>query len=157
MSCYDDLVVDITKLLQFDKIKKISGLANAILADGLNFDYKKNTIQTTYEGESYAIKNKINRSKYIYKIEFFNYIFEKRRLVYVYSPNKELQGDGVKFERINITAPLISYTVKLVGNATYLTKTLEVANNMIFMQYGNKWLIHKFNITKPCFEKIVKK
>ena len=28
---------------------------------------------------------------------------------------------------------------------------------MIFMQYGNEWLIHKFNITKPYFEKIVKK
>ena len=25
------------------------------------------------------------------------------------------------------------------------------------MQYGNEWLIHKFNITKPYFEKIVKK
>ena len=24
------------------------------------------------------------------------------------------------------------------------------------MQYGNEWLIHKFNITKPYFEKIVK-
>ena len=41
MSCYVDLVVDVTKLLQFDKIKKISGLANAILADGVNFGYKK--------------------------------------------------------------------------------------------------------------------
>ena len=39
MSCYVDLVVDVTKLLQFDKINKISGLANAILADGVNFDY----------------------------------------------------------------------------------------------------------------------
>ena len=25
------------------------------------------------------------------------------------------------------------------------------------MQYGNEWLIHKFNITKPYFEKNVKK
>ena len=25
------------------------------------------------------------------------------------------------------------------------------------MQYGNEWLIHKFNITKPYFEKIAKK
>ena len=61
---------------------------------------------------------------------------------------------------------MISYTVKLVDDSTYLTKILEAANNlakvyvrknMIFMQYGNEWLIHKFNITKPYFEKIVKK
>ena len=64
----------------------------------------------------------------------------------------------MKFEQINNTAPLISYTVKLVDDSTYLTKTLEVANNlldnlskvcdrknMIFTQYGNEWLIHKFN------------
>ena len=28
--------------------------------------------------------------------------------------------------------------------------------NVIFIQYGNEWLIHKFNITKPYFEKTVK-
>ena len=69
MSCYVDLTVDVTKLPQFDKIKNISDLANAILAD---FGYKKNATQRRYEGESYAFKiNKINRSKYIDNIEFF--------------------------------------------------------------------------------------
>ena len=76
----------------------------------------------------------------------------------------------MKIERINNTAPLISYTVKLVDDSNYLTKTLEVANNlldnlpkiydrknMIFMEYENEWLVHKFNITKPYFEKAVKK
>ena len=170
MSCYVDLGVDVTKLSQFDKIKEISDLANAILANGVDFGYRKNSIQTTYERESYAFKiNKINRSKYIDNIEFFDYNL-KRRLVYVYSPYKELQGDAINFELINNTAPMISYTVKLVGDSTYLAKTLEVANNLldnlakvyhrknvIFMQYGNEWLIHKFNITKPYFEKNVKK
>ena len=41
MSCYVDLTVDVTKLPQFDKIKGISDLANAILADGVDFGYKK--------------------------------------------------------------------------------------------------------------------
>ena len=76
----------------------------------------------------------------------------------------------MKFERINNTAPLISYTVKLTDDSNYITKTLEVVNNlldnlakvydkktMIFMQYGNEWLIHEFNMIKPYFEKIVKK
>ena len=85
MASYVDLAVDVSKLSKFDKIKKMSDLANAIVADGVNFGYKKNAIQITYEGESYAFKiNKINQSKYIDNIEFFNYNLKRRRLVYVY-------------------------------------------------------------------------
>ena len=40
MSCFVDLTVDVTKLPQFDKTKEISDLANAILADGVDFGYK---------------------------------------------------------------------------------------------------------------------
>ena len=79
MSCYVDLAVDVTKLSQFDKIKEISDLANAILANGVDFGYRKNSIQTTYERESYAFKiSKINRSKYIDNIEFFDYNLKKK-------------------------------------------------------------------------------
>ena len=41
MSCYIDLVVDVTKLSQFDKIEEIWDSANAILADGVDIGYKK--------------------------------------------------------------------------------------------------------------------
>ena len=41
MLCYADLTVDVTKLPQFEKIKEISDLSNAILADGVDFGYKK--------------------------------------------------------------------------------------------------------------------
>ena len=51
-SCYVDLTVDVTKLPQFNKFKEISDLLNAILADGVDFGYKINAIQTTYKGES---------------------------------------------------------------------------------------------------------
>ena len=54
MSCYVDLTVEVTKLPQSDKIKEISDLANAILADGEDFGYKKKTtVQVTYGGELY--------------------------------------------------------------------------------------------------------
>ena len=49
----------------------------------------------------------------------------------MHSPYKESQGDGMKVERINNTVSLISYTVKLVDDSTYLTKTLEVVNNLL--------------------------
>ena len=69
----------------------------------------------------------------------------------------------MKFDRTNENASLISYTIKLVDDSTYLTKTLEVADAFldnitkvydrknIFMQYGTQWLIYKFNITKAYF------
>ena len=89
----------------------------------------KNAIQTIYEGETYSFKiDKINWDKYIYNIEFFYINLKKRRLVYVYSPYKKLEGDGMRFERTNENASLISYTLKLVDDSTYLTKTLEVAD-----------------------------
>ena len=41
MSCYVHLAADVTNLPQSDKIKEISHLTNAILADGVYFGYKK--------------------------------------------------------------------------------------------------------------------
>ena len=74
-----------------------------------------------------------------------------------------------KQKQTNENASLISYTIKLVDDSTYLTKTLEVPDtfldnvakiydrkNIIFMQYGTEWLIYKFNITKTYFEKFIK-
>ena len=75
----------------------------------------------------------------------------------------------MKFERANKNVSLIGYTIKLVDDSTYLTKTLEVAEafldniakiydrkKIIFMQYGTEWFIYKFNITKGYFEKFIK-
>ena len=94
MSCYVDLTIDVTKLPQSDKIKEISDLVNAILAEGVDFCYKKNAIQTTYGGEINTFKiNKINWSKYMDNIEFFDINLKKRRLAYVYSSYKELEGN----------------------------------------------------------------
>ena len=87
----------------------------------------------------------------------------------VYSPYKELEDDGMKFERTNENTSLISYTIKLVDDSTYLTKTLEVTDafldniakicdrkNIIFMQCRTQWLIYKFNTAKAYFEKFIK-
>ena len=71
MSCYVDLTVDVTKLPQFDKIKDISDLANAILVDGVDFGYKKNVVQLTFDNKTYYFRiDRINRNSYIENIEF---------------------------------------------------------------------------------------
>ena len=83
----------------------------------------------------------------------FNFNLKNRRFAYVYSLYKELEGDGVKFETTNKNASLISYTIKLVEDSTYLMKTLVVSDvfldnltkiydgKNIFVQNGNEWLI----------------
>ena len=96
-------------------------------------------------------------------------IWRKKRLVYIYSPYKELAGNGKKFDGTNDSSSFTSYTTKLVDHSIHVTKILDISNNFIddlakvydrkhltFMKYGNQWLIHKFDITKTCFEKIVK-
>ena len=167
MLCYVDLAIDVTKLPQFDKIKEMSDWANAVLADGVDFGYKKNVIYLTFDNKTYYFRiNKINQSSCIKNIEFFNYNLKKKRLIYVYSPYKELAGDGMEFERTNDSSPFTSYTIKLVDNSTHLTKTLDTSNNfiddlakvydrknLIFMQYRNQWLISKFDLTKKIFWK----
>ena len=71
MSCYVDLTVDVTKLPQFDKIKDISDLANAILVDGVDFGYKKDVVQLTFDNKTYYFRiDRINRNSYIENIEF---------------------------------------------------------------------------------------
>ena len=71
MSCYVDLTADVTKLPQFVKIKDISDLANAILADGVDFGYKKNVVQLTFDNKTYYFRiDRINRNSYIENIEF---------------------------------------------------------------------------------------
>ena len=56
MSCYVDLTVYVMKLPQFDKIKEISDLANAILADGVDFGYKKTLYKQGMKERAMALK-----------------------------------------------------------------------------------------------------
>lgn len=153
MSCYVDLAVDINKLPQFNKIKEIYGLSNAILVGGDNFGYEEQAVQLSFDGRTYYFKyNKINRSNYRENIEFFDYNLKMRRIVYNCSPYKELERDiGIKFERTNDSNLFIKYTVELADNSTYLTKKLNFSNRfmedlakvynrkkIIFLQYGTQ-------------------
>ena len=162
MSCYVDLTADVTKLPQFVKIKDISDLANAILADGVDFGYKKNVVQLTFDNKTYYFRiDRINRNSYIENIEFLNYNLKKKSLVYVYSPYKGLAGDGMKIEQTNDSSPFTSYTIKLVNDSTHLTTTLDISDNFIddlakvydrknlnFYVIWKPVIIHKFDIKK---------
>ena len=73
----------------------------------------------------------------------------------------------MKFQRRNENVSLISYTIKLVDDSTFLTETLVVAETFLdnltkiydrkkHIKYGTEWLIYHFNITKPHFEKVIR-
>ena len=67
-------------LCLFDKIKEIWDLANATLADGVDFGYKKNMVQLTFDNKTYYFRiYNINRSSYIENIEFFDYNLKKKK------------------------------------------------------------------------------
>ena len=90
MPCYVDFTSDVTKLPQFDKIKEISDLENAILADGVDFGYKRNVVQLTFDNKTYYFKmNKINWSSYIENIEFFDYNFQRKKDSFMFIPHRK--------------------------------------------------------------------
>ena len=64
-------------------------------------------------------------------IEFFDYNLKKKRFVYVYSPYKEIAGDGMRFERKNYSSPFTSYAINLVDDSNHLTKTLDINESFI--------------------------
>ena len=74
-------------LCLFDKIKEISDLANATLADGVDFGYKKNMVQLTFDNKTYYFRiYKINQSSYFENIECFDYNLKKKKTrLYLFS------------------------------------------------------------------------
>ena len=64
MLCYVDLTADVKKLPQFDKIKAISDRAKAILADGVDFGYKKTLYKQCLTERAMHLKS-INKPKLI--------------------------------------------------------------------------------------------
>ena len=64
MLYYVDLTVDVKILPQFDKIKAISDRAKAILADGVDFGYKKTLYKQCLTKRAMHLKS-INKPKLI--------------------------------------------------------------------------------------------
>ena len=66
----------------------------------------------------------------------------------------------MKFQRTNENTSLIRYTIKLVDDSTYLTKTLQVVDAVLdnLAKIYNRKKLHFCNMemTKPYFEKATK-
>ena len=114
------------------------------------------------------IPEKSNRALLVDVVEFFDYVTKQKRLVFIYSPYKELKEFGLKFENKK-TGHIGGFNVMLKeeNDKLYLEKELffnkdkllenlikENDNkNVIFIKYKGKIYPFKLEITKAFFLK----
>ena len=83
--------IQLTELIHFEKIKKISDLSNDISNNGIDHLYVEKELEAFF-GDS-------NRVLSVEIVEFFDYMTKQKRFLLIYSPYKELKEFGLKFER----------------------------------------------------------
>ena len=127
MTCYIDLTVDITKLVNCAKIKQTSDLATAILRGGIDFGYgkKEQTLGKTSRSNLIFRSDKSKRDQYLEDVEFSDIENKKTKKVHIYSAHKELKDRGLKFLTTDLNSPIKSNTVKLSSDSKFLTRFLK--------------------------------
>ena len=113
MSCFIEITNDLSELTHYDNIKKISDLSNSILKNGVDHSYEEKNLEVTFNDVKIELTpEKSNHALSVEVVEFFDYVTKQKRLVFIYSPYKELKQFGLKFENKN-TAHIGGYTVTL--------------------------------------------
>ena len=128
MTCYVDLTGDITKLVNYTKIKQTSDLGTAILRGGVDFGYGKKGLMLGKTSRSNLIfqSDKSIRDQYLENVEFFDIENKKP---------KELKDKGLKSLTTDRNNPIKSYTVKLSNDLKFLTRFLNDINKNFIEQY----------------------
>ena len=99
MSCFIEITHDLSELTQYDDIKKISDLLNTILKNGMGHWYEEKNLEVPFHDVNIELtQEKSNRPLSVDVVEFFDYWTKQKRLVFIYSPYKELKQFGSKFE-----------------------------------------------------------
>ena len=152
---------DLTKLEDYDKIKKISDELNDVLnkgSDSLNEDIKLK-IENVNDLEIVKTKRKLSRKT----IEFLDKTIKKKKQILIYSPFKELKLFGLKFQKENDI--FYKYNINLLADAKnnfFLEKKLFynrdkilekirkefLYKNMIFMEKNGKLIVQPIDIVE---------
>ena len=152
---------DITKLEDYDKIKKISDELNDVLnkgSDSLNEDIKLK-IENVNDLEIVKTKRKLSTKT----IEFLDKTIKKKKQILIYSPFKELKLFGLKFQKENDI--FYKYKIDLLADAKnnfFLEKKLFynrdkilekirkefLYKNMIFMEKNGKLIVQPIDIAE---------
>ena len=113
MSCFIEITNDLSELTHYDNIKKISDLSNTILKKESIIRIKKKNLEVTFDDVKIELTpEKSNRALSVDVVEFFDYVTKQKRLVFIYSPYKELKEFGLKFENKK-TSHIGGYNVML--------------------------------------------
>ena len=121
-----EITSDFSELTLYDDIKKLSDLSNTIFKNGIDYLYKEKNLKVTFDNVNIELTpEKSNRASSVDVVEFFYYVTKQKRLVFIYSPYKELKEFGVKFENKK-TGHIGSYNVMLKeeNDKLYLEKEL---------------------------------
>ena len=152
---------DLTKLEDYDKIKKISDELNDVLnkgSDSLNEDIKLK-IENVNDLEIVKTKRKLSTKT----IEFLDKTIKKKKNILIYSPFKELKLFGLKFKKENDI--FYKYNIHLLADAKnnfFLEKKLFynrdkilekirkefLYKNMIFMEKNDKLIVQPIDIVE---------
>ena len=171
MSCFITLEQDLKELQHYDDIKKISGISNKILKKGIEHLYEEKVLEVTLENVKQKIEFQADKSKRglsVHAVEFFDEKSKMKRLVYVYSPYKELKAYGLKFE--NKGKSVYQYTIVMTAanDKLYLEKKLffdkkkaidEIIKasdrqNVIFMRYNGQLYATRIEFSRYYFQKL---
>ena len=88
--------------------------------------YKEKNLKVTFDNVNIELTpEKSNRASSVDVVEFFYYVTKQKRLVFIYSPYKELKEFGLKFENRR-TSHIGGYNVMLKeeNDKLYLEKEL---------------------------------
>ena len=121
-----ELQTNLNNLKDYDKIRKIAEVSNAILENGTDHLHQDQKLELNMVGKKYdLIQNKNRRKLSVRVIEFLDTKTKKKKLVSVYSPYEKLKVYGLKFETKN--AAVSKYSINLLNDddgKLYLEKRL---------------------------------
>ena len=96
MSCFIEITIDLGELTHYDDVKEISDLSNSILKNGIDHLYEEKNLEVTFnDAKTELTSEKGNRALSVEVVEFFDYVTKQKRLVFIYSPYKELKQFGL--------------------------------------------------------------
>ena len=96
----------------YDTIKKISEISNAILENGIKHLYEEKKLELFLEKKLDLQPYKNKRKLSVRVLEFLDEKTKKKRLVSIYSPYEELKVHGLRFQNKN--GSVYKYTIDLI-------------------------------------------
>ena len=101
MSAFIALEKNLKELKDYDTIKKISEISNAILENGIEHLYEEKKLELVSEKKLDLQPYKNKRKLSVRVLEFLDEKTKKKRLVSIYSPYEELKVHGLRFQNKN--------------------------------------------------------